>query len=564
MKTNALLSLTALIALSISALGQMTARVQAVHACPDPAAATVDVYLGTTRILDDFNYEEASPYIDAPAGTPITLAICAPTSTDTTNAIFRKTFTLMANNAYTVVASGGLAQSGSTAFDLRAYAGQEKASNMGMDEVSVNIIHSSYDAPMVDIYEVQVPVYELAPDVDFADQTGYTDLPAGDFDIQVRTQAGVVAAEFDVNVSAFKDSAITVMATGYLDPNSAVGTDPFGLIAIFPNGTVASLPTKSVTPARLQVIHNSAAADAAKVDVWLDATKLIPDFEFRTASAFIDAPAGQFFDVSIAAPNSMDTSMAIFKQNFILESARTYIVVASGNAGSGTYDPATPFTLEVITEAREMAMTSGNVDALVWHGSTDAPTVDVVETLQGAGTIVDDISYGEYQGYLDLAATDYGLEIRDETGTATVAKYYVDITALADQAITILASGYLDPSKNNSGPAFGLYAAVPAGGALIPLDAFTGIEENKSDITGLNIYPNPTVDILNITFEAQESGIQNIAVLDITGKVKISQQVNLNEGQNQIEVDVNNLPTGNYFVLMGENDYSSAIQFIKR
>ena len=47
-------------------------------------------------------------------------------------------------------------------------------------------------------------------------------------------------------------------------------------------------------------------------------------------------------------------------------------------------------------------MTSGNVDVLVHHGSTDAPTVDVVETGVGAGTLVDDISYTEFQGYLEL------------------------------------------------------------------------------------------------------------------------------------------------------------------
>ncbi len=61
-------------------------------------------------------------------------------------------------------------------------------------------------------------------------------------------------------------------------------------------------------------------------------------------------------------------------------------------------------------------------DVLVHHGSTDAPTVDVYETGVGAGMIVDDLMYADFAGYLELGVLDYVLEIRDETGTSTVAK----------------------------------------------------------------------------------------------------------------------------------------------
>ncbi len=562
MKTRITSLLIAMIAFTSVSQAQMMARVQAIHNCPDPGAATVDVYIGATLLLNDFAYKEASPYIDAPAGSAFTLSICPPNSTDTTTAIFKKDFTLMAGNAYTVVASGGLAEMGNTAFDLRAYDGKEMATMSG--GISANIIHSSYDAPMVDIYEVQIPAGELANDVSFPSATGYVDLPAADFDVQVRTQTGVVAGEFDIDASGIGDSAITILATGYIDPANAVGTEPFGLIGVFPNGTVVSFPTKSITPARLQVIHNCAATDAGTVDVWLNGSVLVDDFEFRTAAGFIDAPAGEFFDVSITGPMASDTAGALHKQTFILESNMKYIVVASGTIGSGNYDPATPFTLEVIADAREASMTSGNVDVIVWHGSTDAPTVDVVETAQGAGTIVDDISYGEAQGYLDLAATSYALEIRDETGATTVAKYFVDLSSFGDAALTVVASGFLNPTNNNNGPAFGLWAAGPAGGDLIELSVITGIEEEKEDILNVNLFPNPAQDIVNITFDAEEAGITNIMVMDIRGQVMISQQLNLNKGANQFDLDVSRLQSGNYFVLMGENDLSSAIQLIKQ
>lgn len=565
MKTHVTLFLLCLFA-GFQFTQAQTARVQAIHNCPDPGAATVDVWLNNTLLLDDFNYKTASPYIDAPAGMAFDLSICAPNSTDTTNAIFRKSFTLMMGQTYSVVAGGGLAESGMTAFDLRAYGGQEMATNMGMGEVSVNIIHGAYDAPEVDIYEVQIPADELVPDLEFGEDIGaYVDLGATDYDIQVRTQTGIVAAEFDVDLSAFADSAITVLATGYLDPGSAVGTEPFGLIAVFPNGAVASLPTKAITTARLQVIHNCAATDAATVDVWLNdgPMPLLDDFDFRTASAFIDAPAGTSFDVSIALPTSTDTAGALFKQSFILESAKTYIVVASGTIGSGTYSPATPFSLEVITDARETSTTGGNVDVAVWHGSTDAPTVDVVETLVGAGTIVDDISYGESQGYLDLPATAYRLEIRDMTGTSTVAAFDADITGLADQAITILASGFLTPGDDNNGAPFGLWVALPAGGPLLELSVFTALNDIANDLD-IVAFPNPAVDYAYLNFNTPTAGVLDYRVVDIQGRIVGQGTEAVTPGMNTIDLDTENLPTGTYSVIVNKENQSQTLKLIKQ
>jgi hypothetical protein len=63
--------------------------------------------------------------------------------------------------------------------------------------------------------------------------------------------------------------------------------------------------------ARVQVIHNSPDALAALVDVYLDDVLLIDDFAFRTASPFIDAPAGVDFTVGIAPANSSSSADAI-------------------------------------------------------------------------------------------------------------------------------------------------------------------------------------------------------------------------------------------------------------
>jgi len=542
-----------------------TARVQAIHNCPDPAAATVDVWINDQLLLPGFQYKEASPYINAPAMVNFDLSITAPGAVDTVGAIFKKTFNLPMNSTNVVVASGGLAETGATAFDLRAYVGQEQATNQGAGEVSLNVIHGSYDAPMVDIHEVQIPAGELVPDLSFGEDVGaYVNLGATDYDVQIKAQTGEAVIEFDADLSSLADSAVIVMATGYLDPSSAVGTEPFGLLAILPDGTVLPLSSQAITPARLQVIHNCAATDAATVDVWLNdgAMPLLDDFAFRTASPFINAPAGEFFDVSIALPTSMDTTGALYRETFILESNRTYIVVASGTVGSGTYSPATPFSLEVIANAREMAADPADVDVIVWHGATDAPMVDVVESQVGAGTIVDDISYGEAQGYLELTPADYDLNVTDMSGSNTLFSYDANLSTFTGAALTVLASGFVDPSANNNASAFGLWVASGAGGALIELTNITSVED-LSTISNIVAYPNPAVDVLNISLDSEQSGDFVVSIFSSTGQLIQQTFTQVVAGNNQLVLDVNDLSKGTYIIQVSDNNSSSTMQFVK-
>src|SRR5688572_18829773 len=85
-----------------------------------------------------------------------------------------------------------------------------------------------------------------------------------------------------------------------------------------------------VQTALLQVIHNCADAAASEVDVWLNTNLLLDDFAFRTATPFVDAPAGVPFTVGIAPAGSTSSMQSIFTQEFTLEENGRYIIVASG------------------------------------------------------------------------------------------------------------------------------------------------------------------------------------------------------------------------------------------
>ena len=85
--------------------------------------------------------------------------------------------------------------------------------------------------------------------------------------------------------------------------------------------------------------------------------------------------------------------------------------MANGIVSATVYSPATPFGLDVFAAAREASGVATITDVLVYHGSTDAPTVDVLESSIPAGTVVDSIAYSEFDGYLSLNTQAYTLDV---------------------------------------------------------------------------------------------------------------------------------------------------------
>ena len=152
--------------------------------------------------------------------------------------------------------------------------------------------------------------------------------------------------------------------------------------------------------AKIQVIHNSADAAASTVDVYLNGGLAIDDFAFRTATPFIDVPAGVPIQVAIAPSTSTSVNDAIATFNYNLTVDEKYVIVANGIVSGTGYNPAIPFELHVFAGGRESATNSGNTDLLVCHGSTVAPTVSVWETGVGAGQLFNNFVYSEFEGYL--------------------------------------------------------------------------------------------------------------------------------------------------------------------
>jgi hypothetical protein len=555
------------------------ARVQVIHNAADLAAETVDVWLNGNMLIDDFMFRTASPFVDLPTGINLNIAIQGPNSTSAANPIWSNNYVLEDEKSYVLVANGIVSPSGynpATPFHIWVYdMGREEA--MMTDYTDILVFHGSTDAPTVDVIETGVGAGTIINDLKYGDFDGYLELPTNDYILSITDATGentVVSYAAPLNTLNLNGAALVAVASGFLNPANNSDGEAFGLwVALPTGGEMISLPVhtdnKSVKQtARVQVIHNSADAAAEVVDVWLNDDLLLDDFTFRTASPFVDAPAGEEFTISIKGPDSMNSNDPIWTMNYTLAENETYILIAEGIVSPSGYTPATPFDIAVYGMGREMANMMDKTDVLVHHGSTDAPTVDVYETGVGAGEIINDLMYADFAGYLELETLDYVLEIRDETGEVTVAAYEAPLATLGleGSALTVVASGFLTPENNSDGPAFGLWVALPAGGELIPLPAsVTGVEQVNITNEDVTVYPNPVTQFVNIQYSLLNESEVNIRVVDILGNVVKEAQTGLQSNQVQnYRFELNDIDSGLYFVTInaGSSQVVKKIQVV--
>ena len=302
--------------------------------------------------------------------------------------------------------------------------------------------------------------------------------------------------------------------------------EAFGIFAALADGTVIPFPAAS--QARLQAIHNAADPAAASVDVYVNGLLAVPSFAFRSATPFLDIPAGVTINIGIAPANSSSVNDTLVNFPVVLENGETYVAIANGVLAPGSFavNPdgrPTGFTLWLQDGIRESALNSGEVDFIAVHGATDAPTVDI--KLTNGAILVDNAAYGDITSYLNVPAASYSLDVTPGNDNSTiVASYQADLTTLAGGAAVIFASGFLNPSTNQNGETFGLWVTLPDG-TTFPLPVTTSLNETVETII-TSVFPNPVMAGSNVTITSNVAGNSTVEILNIAGQIISSGTLN--------------------------------------
>jgi len=178
-----------------------TAKVRVVHASPD--APAVDVYINGAKTLSGVTFFTASDYLDLPAGTYQVQV--TPAGQPASAAVIDASATIEAGKAYTIAATGLLADIGPTIVvdDLTAPA----AGN-----AHVRVYHFSPDAPAVDVQLKDGT--KLIEGLAFPGASDYLPVPAGSYDLQV-VPAGASTVVIDLPGTSLEAGKIySVFATG--------------------------------------------------------------------------------------------------------------------------------------------------------------------------------------------------------------------------------------------------------------------------------------------------------------------------------------------------------------
>lgn len=544
---------------------QQTAKLQVIHNAADKAAKTVDVYVGAMKAFDNFAFQTATPFADLPAGIPLVIGIAPGTSTSVADTIATFTVTLEPNKTYQAIANGVLTPGSfasnpdgkSIGFNLFAL---PNARTTGEKDslVDIRVFHGATDAPAVDVSTAGM---KLIPNLKYAENSMYLQVPENVYTLDIAPAGGQTIASFTADVKGLKGKAITVIASGFLNPAANGDGSAFGLYVVTADGgPFQKLPAAtSQKIAKVRIVHNAADPAAAQVDVYVNGEKKVNDFAFRTSTPTLELSAGEAYEIGIA-PGTSNSAADTLKSFTVTLPEGNYVVFANGVIQQGfAANPSGEsigFTIYPLAGIRDAAIDSNNIDVIVFHGATDAPAVDV---RVGGNNLVSALAYGKNSAYISVPAQNYVVGIAPAGGNV-IASFNVPGAAIPGQSVVVFASGFLNPAANLSGEAFGLFALV--GETVIQLPPATTSVNEFTENAENAIAPNPTNGMMMAHFAVPNAGPVNIRMHSVTGSLIGETRIdNAEKGTNVMPFDMSSAVPGNYVMTIDAGTYRSVIPF---
>ncbi|MGB7605150.1 MAG: DUF4397 domain-containing protein [Lutisporaceae bacterium] len=153
----------------------------------------------------------------------------------------------------------------------------EKQSRVAPMSSYIRVLHSSPDAPGVDIY---VNENLIARDVIYKEFSPYIPIVGGLYNVKVYPTGTKINPVIDTNINIPPSSIFTIAATGRL---AEIG------LTLVPEPPIKRLPDETF----IRFVHLS--PDAPNVDITLpDGTKLFNDIEYKEIASYIPIKPGKY------------------------------------------------------------------------------------------------------------------------------------------------------------------------------------------------------------------------------------------------------------------------------
>lgn len=370
--------------------------------------------------------------------------------------------------------------------------------NAQVDNAEVRIIHASPDAPAVNI---KLDGMIAISDLDYAESTGYAEIPSGIKDVAV--EAIIPGGNADViEVPDFDfatDGQYTIVAVGETtDIDTLLVSD--------------SADTPSAGEVAITVVHAATAAD--EVDVYITDEDTVLDnnvdpsfrFDFEGAVDVGAVPAGTY-RIRVTAP---DSKTAVYDSGSVdlTPFAGQKLLIAAINTVNATEQlniddqSNIPVKLLVATADTSLVLldTNTGVGARVVHLSPDAGTaaggpVEVFASSAALGAdpveLIDAFSYSDIvpaggNSYVSVPEGEYVFDVApntDSIGDSVHTSPSLSLTA--GNQYSVIASGYVATT-----PAFGLLATADNNRAIVT-QASVKVIHGAPAATSVDVYVTP-------------------------------------------------------------------------
>ncbi|WP_395373119.1 DUF4397 domain-containing protein [Marinicella sp. W31] len=434
----------------------------------------VSVNVDAAEILTGVLFNQASGYIDlGPADTaPGTTQLDVFAPPGTPPAAITATFDLAANTDFTIAAVGD-----GTNQPLQLLPLMDDNSAPGANNVKVRIVHAAPFAATLMDTEVSIRdddgnVIGGLTNVQFGENSGYLEVPAATYDLQIATPDGSTTLIDIAPVDLAAGTIVTVFAVG-----DGVN-QPLGVTAVFGDGTFAELSLEQ--PTRAVVAHFapfSADLNATAVSVDVNMTEVLTGVQFNQASGYLPlgdsgvAPGVTQLDV-FAPPG---TPPAAITASPDLAANTDYTVAAIGNVTNQ------PLSL-LLLEDDNSVPAPGNVRLRVVHAAPFAANLmdTAVSIRTDGGAIVGglaNVEFGEDSGFLEVPAGMYDLQVATTDGSMSLINP-APVMLAEGTVVTVFAVG------DGANQPLGITAIFGDGtSAMLPLEApiMTVFSEDFSD-----------------------------------------------------------------------------------
>ena len=423
----------------------MATQVNVNHLAPfadtlEGTAVSIDV--NGTEVLNGVQYQQSSGYLElAPAGTApgeTSLAVFAPPGADT--AAITATVDLAADTFYSVTAIGDGANQPLTLLPLVDDQTLPAAGN-----IKIRVIHAAPFAADLSATAASVrlddeTVVNGLDNVLFGQDSGFFEIPAGEYDLNVSTADGSVRLIDIAPLTLEEGTIVNVFAVG-----DGVN-QPVGAYAVFGNGTSAALALEeavSPNPTRVNVAHLAPFAaqlgdTAVSIDV--NGSEVLNGVQYKQTSGYLtladdgSAPGNTLLEVYAPPGASVPAIMA----EVDLAAETDYTVVAIGDGFNQDLS-----LLPLVDD--NTAPADGNVKLRVVHSAPFA--ADLADTAVSIRTDDGDlvngltgVEFGMQSGYFEVPAGTYDLNVATPDGSTRLIDL-APVTLNAGDIVTVFAIG---------------------------------------------------------------------------------------------------------------------------